>query len=85
MSLEKELIDTVQSRQAHETWQQFTRSSPTEQELMVRLMSIRIQQLTRELEGMAMLAIQAQKAAQMATAKNMGMPQDMIDQYLGVK
>ena len=83
MTLEKKFIDTVQSRQAHETWQQFQRSTPTERELMVKLMSIRIQQLNRELEGMANIAIQAQKLAQIATAKNMGMPQDMIDQYLG--
>ena len=83
MTLEKKFIDTVQSRQAYETWQQFKRSSPTEQELMVRLMSIRIQQLTMELDGMANIAIQAQKIAQMATAKNMGRPQEMIDQYFG--
>ena len=81
--LEQEFIDQVQGRQAHETWQQFKRSSPTEQELMVRLMSIRIQQLTRELEGMANIAIQAQKLAQIATAKNMGIPQEDIDKYLG--
>jgi hypothetical protein len=83
MTIEKNFIDTVQNRQAHETWQQFKRSSPTEQELTIKLMSIRIQQLNRELEGMTNLAIQAQKLAQMATAKNIGMPQDMIDQYLG--
>lgn len=85
MSIEQEFIDQVHGRQAHETWLQFTRSGPTEQELMVRLMSIRIQQLNRELEGMANIAIQAQKLAQIATAKNMGMPQDMIDQFLGGK
>lgn len=75
MSIEQEFIDQVHALQAHETWLEFTRSSSTEQELMVRLMAIRIQQLNRELEGMANIAIQAQKLAQM--------PQEMIDQYLG--
>lgn len=85
MSLEQEFVIQAQNRQAHETWLEFTRSGPTEQELMVKLMAIRIQQLNRELEGMANIAIQAQKLAQIATAKNMGRPQDMIDQYLGGK
>lgn len=85
MSLEQEFIDQMHGRQAHETWLEFTRSGPTERELLVKLMAIRIQQLNRELEGMANIAIQAQKLAQIATAKNMGMPQKMIDQYLGGK
>lgn len=83
MSLEQEFIGVSQGRNAHSEWLAFKESSSTEQEIFFKRMSLDNQELMRQLEGMTNLAIQAQQIAKVATAKNMGMPDEMIQKYLG--
>lgn len=69
MSLEQEFIGALEGRKAHDEWLVFKGSSPTEQEILFRRMSLDNQELMRQLEGMTNLALQAQRQAQVATAK----------------
>ena len=82
MTLESEFREVQQSRNAHETWLQFLAATPNEQELTLKLLSVRVQDLQHQVDSLAALALEAQKRAQIATAKSMGMPAEMIDKYI---
>lgn len=82
MSLEKQLAQQVAINKVNQKIQEL-RALPAEaQEEYLKALILENHYLERNLEGMANLAMQAQKKARVLMAEAMGMPQELIEKHI---
>lgn len=82
MTLESDFFNITYEAQTNREWEAFKELPVSQQEQIFRGLRSNLLQLIRDVEEATLLALESHKAAQIATAEKLGMPAELIDNYL---